>query len=356
MSMYSSRFTQGRKEAFMRRALELAANGRPYASPNPMVGAVIVDGSGRVIGEGWHRRCGQGHAEVNAVASVKDADRHLLREATMFVTLEPCSHYGKTPPCARMIVEKRIPHVVVAMVDDNPRVSGRGIAILREAGVEVEVGVLEDDARALNRKFLTSMRRGYPFITLKFARSADGFMDWHRTTEHRQACRFSTPLTSISTMKLRAEHDAVLTTSATVLADNPRLTLRGFDGMPPKVFIMEGNRRLGAVASDGSPLHLFGDETRVPVVYRKADFPSVRSVFEDMQRSHGVSSVLVEAGPTMLGLLIENQLWDDIREEVSPVVLGQEGSVHAPVISSAYLVGEETVAPSHFLRYYSRGI
>ena len=142
----------------MRRALELAANGAAYASPNPMVGAIIVAPDGRIIGEGWHRRCGEGHAEVNAVASVAEADIPLLGKSTMFVTLEPCSHFGKTPPCARMIVERGTSRLVVAMADPNPKVSGRGIGILRDAGVEVEVGLLSDEAYELNRRFLKSVR------------------------------------------------------------------------------------------------------------------------------------------------------------------------------------------------------
>lgn len=138
----------------MRRALELASHGRLDASPNPMVGAVIVGNDGRIIGEGWHRRCGEGHAEVNAIASVKD--EALLQDSTMYVTLEPCSHYGKTPPCARLIVDKKIPRVVVGTTDPFEKVSGRGIAILREAGVEVVTGVLEDECRRLNSKFFTA--------------------------------------------------------------------------------------------------------------------------------------------------------------------------------------------------------
>lgn len=227
----------------MRRALELAANGAAYASPNPMVGAIIVAPDGRIIGEGWHRRCGEGHAEVNAVASVAEADIPLLGKSTMFVTLEPCSHFGKTPPCARMIVERGIPRVVVAMADPNPKVSGRGIGILRDAGVEVEVGLLSDEAYELNRRFLKSVTLRRPFITLKWACSKDGYMDWIRSDEHPEPCRFSTPLTSLSTMRLRALHDAVLTTAATVQADNPRLTLRNFDGRQPVAVVLTHSKK-----------------------------------------------------------------------------------------------------------------
>lgn len=154
-------------ELYMRRAIALAENGKGFASPNPMVGAVIAAPGGRIIGEGWHRRCGEGHAEVNAVASVRDCDRRLLGESTMFVTLEPCSHYGKTPPCAELIIRTGIPRVVVATTDPFEKVAGRGIAMLRAAGIDVVTGVLEKESRELNRRFFTAHTLRRPFITLK---------------------------------------------------------------------------------------------------------------------------------------------------------------------------------------------
>ena len=340
------------KEKYMRRAIELAANGRAYASPNSMVGAVIVASDGRVIGEGWHRRCGEGHAEVNAVASVKEADVPLLDHATMFVTLEPCSHFGKTPPCAAMIVEKRIPHVVVAMGDPNPKVSGRGIAMLREAGVEVEVGVLEERAKELNRKFLTSVCRDYPFITLKWARSEDGFMDWKRTTEHPSACRFSSALSSITTMKLRAEHDALLTTSATLVADNPRLNLHDYSGRLPQRFVVVRNTPLPVLAADGMPFNIFADGENSATIYDSKDFVCLHEIFADMKRTNGISSVLIESGPTFLNALLAEGLWDDVREEISPVILGSEGVKAAPRLPANRIVDEKTFPDGNLLRFY----
>lgn len=336
-------------EMYMRRALELAANGAAYASPNPMVGAVIVAPDGRVIGEGWHRRCGQGHAEVNAVASVAEADLPLLRKSTMYVTLEPCSHFGKTPPCARMIVERGIPRVVVAMTDPNPKVCGRGIGILREAGIEVETGILADEAYELNRRFLTSVTLRRPFITLKWARSADGYMDWKRTPEHPSACRFSTPLTSLTTMRLRALHDGVLTTSATVRADNPRLTLRGFEGKSPRPIVITRSQSLPEASYLGSRVAAGGDDS--PLVYECAADEDLAKIFSDLYATHGISSVLVEAGPTMLGKLLRLGLWDDAREEIAPLCLGGEGEHAAPRLSVAYLDREERVGES-LLRFY----
>ena len=158
----------------MRRALQLARQGAGHTSPNPMVGAVIVAPDGTIIGEGWHRKCGEAHAEVNALASV--ADVRLLKDCTIYVTLEPCSHYGKTPPCASLLIERGIQHVVVGCLDPFEKVSGRGVAMLRDAGIEVEVGVLEQECRELNKRFMTAHTAGRPWVQLKWAQTADGYI------------------------------------------------------------------------------------------------------------------------------------------------------------------------------------
>lgn len=282
-------------EKYMRRALELAAHGELDASPNPMVGAVIVDASGRIIGEGWHRRCGEGHAEVNAVASV--ADQEALKDSTMYVTLEPCSHYGKTPPCAELIVRTGIPRVVIGTLDPFAKVSGRGVARLREAGVEVEVGMLEKECQELNRKFMTAHRCRRPYVTLKWAQSADGFIDGH----------ISTPLNSMLVHKLRATHDAILVGSGTALADNPALDTRLYAGKSPVKVVLD---RRGRVGND---LRMFSEgET---VVMR--DYSSLADAMERLYE-RGITSVLVEGGATLHRSFIEDNLWDEIRIEVSP--------------------------------------
>ena len=178
-------------EKYMRRCIQLARNGICHAAPNPMVGAVIVR-DGKIIGEGYHVRCGEGHAEVNAIASVKDES--LLKNATIYVSLEPCSHYGKTPPCADLIIRKGIPRVVVGCVDPFSLVAGRGIQKLRDAGIKVTVGVLEKECRELIRAFVTFNLKKRPYITLKWAQSADGFLDIRR--EDGNAVRLSTPLST----------------------------------------------------------------------------------------------------------------------------------------------------------------
>lgn len=298
---------------FMSRALELARLGEGYASPNPMVGAVIVC-DGKIIGEGYHRLCGTAHAEVNAVNAVADAA--LLRRSTIYVTLEPCAHYGKTPPCAELLIRCGIPRVVIGTVDPFARVAGRGIAMLREAGAEVRVGVMERECRMLNRKFFTAHTLHRPYITLKWAQSSDGFMDAERR-DGTGAYRFSTSLTTMLTHRLRAVNDAILTTSATVLADDPSLTVRGWCGRQPQVVVMDRNRRLEGRAI----LHGRADVT----VSRDDIVGTLAAMYE-----RNITSALVEAGPRMLSEFIDHGLCDECYVEIAPDRLGADGRHKAP--------------------------
>ena len=220
---------------FMRRCLQLASLGRGHVSPNPMVGAVVVH-RGQIIGEGYHRCYGQPHAEVNAINSVRDAG--LLPECTLYVSLEPCSHYGKTPPCADLIVQKKIPRVVVGCLDPFPKVSGQGVARLREAGVEVVTGVLEEECKALNRTFMTCQIDERPFVTLKWAQSRDGYIDRIRKPGE-PAIRISDDVSSVWVHRLRAEADAILVGTNTAVADNPSLTTRLWYGRSPLRIVLD---------------------------------------------------------------------------------------------------------------------
>ncbi len=352
-------------EKYMRRALQLAANGRGFTVPNPMVGAVIVAPDGRVIGEGWHRRCGEGHAEVNAVASVREADRPLMRQSTIYVTLEPCSHFGKTPPCARLLIETGIPRVVVGAGDPNPKVNGRGIAMLREAGAEVITGVLADESRRLNHIFFRSQTLHRPFITLKWAQSADGFMDARRQPGE-PAYSFSTPLSRLATMQLRAQHEGILTTATTLLADNPRLNLRGFSGRDPRPFIIDRSGRLRDAVDDSCAdaacrFHLLDPRrTPSPVIFSPhtsdIDLSDPTAPFHAMYDRYGITSVLVEAGPRYLSALIAADLWDAIRIETAPVELGSSGTHPAPLIPGVTLrLDQSQSAPRSFdIRHLGR--
>lgn len=290
-------------ETYMRRCLELARQGERLAAPNPMVGAVIVCG-GRIIGEGYHVCCGQAHAEVNAIGSVKPADRPLLRESTLYVSLEPCAHYGKTPPCAQLIVRTGIPRVVVGCVDPFARVQGRGIAIMRDAGIDVTVGVLEDECRELNRKFIVFHEKRRPYITLKWARSSDGFLDrWHE--EEGPAvppARLSTELSQIAVHHLRARHKAILVGHNTLRTDHPRLTLRAWCGDDPQPVV------LGRVGED-----------ELPAGWQA--FADIDTALESLHRQN-LQSLLVEGGAQTLQSFIDRGLWDEAFEELSALSLG----------------------------------
>lgn len=280
----------------MRRAIQLARNGRMDTSPNPMVGCVIAVGD-RIIGEGYHRHCGEGHAEVNAVASV--TDESVLKDATAYVTLEPCSHYGKTPPCARLLIDKGLKRVVIGSGDPNAKVNGRGVAMLREAGIEVVTGVLEEECRAINPHFMKAFSTDRPYVTLKWAQSADGYMDVKRDASEA-AFVFSTPIHRAVVHRMRATHDAIMVGKNTAELDRPSLTVRYWDGRNPRRIIADGH------------------ESTADMLRRL--------------RAEGVTSLLVEGGAVLLRSFIDSGLWDEARIEVAPEELGDSGSTKAPLI------------------------
>jgi len=278
-------------ERYMQRCLQLAQNGRQNARPNPMVGAVIV-ARGRIIGEGYHVRCGQGHAEVNAFASVRQEDECLLNEATVYVSLEPCSHYGKTPPCADLIIKKGVKRVVVGCIDEFAEVQGRGIRKIREAGIEVTVGVLEDACQRLNRRFFTFHRLHRPYIILKWAQTANGFID-----DHGQALQISTPFTQMLSHKLRAEEDAILVGRVTNEREHPQLTVRHWAGNDPKRLVIDRQHSL-----------------------------NLESLY-----AHHIQSLIVEGGAKTLESFINQDLWDEIRVETNLRLTVSDGT-HAPLL------------------------
>ncbi|MDO4319103.1 MAG: bifunctional diaminohydroxyphosphoribosylaminopyrimidine deaminase/5-amino-6-(5-phosphoribosylamino)uracil reductase RibD [Bacteroidales bacterium] len=310
---------------YMRRALELAARGRGNTSPNPMVGAVIVSPDGRIIGEGYHRRCGEAHAEVNAIASV--GDRMLLHDCTMYVTLEPCSHYGKTPPCAQLIIDTGIPRVVIAAADPFREVAGRGVAMLRAAGVEVVEGVMSEQSRSLNARFMTAHELQRPFITLKWARSADGFTDSDRPDG--QPARLSTPITSMLVHRLRACNDAILVGSGTILADSPRLDCRLWPGRSPRPVILD---RRGRINPDALKMPV------TPLIIN--DCVPLGEIMHTLYLQN-LTSILVEGGPTLLQSFIDAGLWDLARVETSPVSLGRHGRSPSPRLAATPALSRE---------------
>ena len=308
-------------EKYMRRALKLAAMGAGHVSPNPMVGAVIVAPDGRIIGEGFHRKYGSGHAEVNAFASVRQEDEHLVTESTIYVTLEPCSHYGKTPPCAKLLCDRRIRRAVIGTTDPNPKVAGRGIRMLREAGVEVTEHVLERQCRDINVRFFTAHTKHRPWILLKWVRSADGYI----AAEGGKPVKFSTPLTMAMMHRERSMCDAILVGTETLLTDNPGLDNRLWPGNSPRPVIFDSPRLDSE--SVRSALKVF---ERDPIILD----PGL-SLAENMHllfAEHGVTSLMVEGGARMLRSFIDAGLYDRIRVETSPIELG--AGIPAPVLAA----------------------
>ena len=316
-------------ERYMRRALQLALNGREHAAPNPMVGAVVVF-DGRIIGEGFHRQCGKPHAEVNAIASVRRPE--LLVRSTIYVTLEPCAHYGKTPPCAELIIRKRIPRVVVGCRDSFEKVDGKGISMLRAAGVEVEVGVLEQECLDLNRQFFTYHQKHRPFVTLKWAESADGMVDFlRRSAADGAAAQLSDATNQALVHRFRSRSDAILVGGRTALLDNPSLTTRHWPGRSPLRVVIDSHGDLPA------DLRLFPAR-----VFRTApgELP-LQEILSDLA-TEGVQSLLVEGGPTLHQAFLDQGLWDEIRVEHCPQRLGK--GVPAARVSGAETVAREEVS------------
>ena len=334
-------------EKYMRRCLQLARNGQQLAKPNPMVGAVIVSKEGRIIGEGYHVRCGKGHAEVNAFASVSKEDEALLREATVYVSLEPCSHYGKTPPCADLIISKGVRRVVCGCIDPFAEVQGRGVKKIREAGIEVTVGVLEKECLELNKRFITNNTHKRPYVILKWAeasspshlplpqREGSNHRDSPNNSEkvianitienrnNRIDCNYkpsvayignlpgkdyqpliiSTPFTKMLVHKMRAENDAILVGKTTEELEQPQLTVREWSGPSPEKLVLTSQpTKAGEYATPAEVLsHLYAEKKQ---------------------------SLIVEGGAKTLQSFLDAGLWDEIRIESAPFTVNK--GIEAP--------------------------
>lgn len=308
----------------MRRALELAKLGQGMVAPNPMVGCVVVH-NGLIIGEGWHQQYGQPHAEVNAIASV--VDKSILSLSTVYVTLEPCSHFGKTPPCADLLIYHQVKRVVICNLDTNPLVGGKGIQKLHQAGIEVVTGILEAEGRALNRRFFCFIEKKRPYVILKWAESADGFV----AKPNFEPTPISNELTRKWVHQWRSQEDAIMVGTRTALYDNPRLNVRDWSGKNPVRVLIDRQLRLSGV------LHLF-DQSQPTLVYNHVQdrqqhnlswikIPSeinlLDAILSDLYQRK-IQSVLVEGGTQLLESFLAQNLWDEIRVIQSPHYL-QEG-------------------------------
>ena len=299
----------------MQRCLQLATHGKGFVAPNPMVGAVIVNNN-LIIGEGYHSRYGGPHAEVQAIASVKN--EKLLKDSTLYTNLEPCSHYGKTPPCIDLICEKQIPRVVIGQEDPFPEVSGRGIKKLRETRVEVVCGIMEEECKELNKRYLTYTLLHRPYIILKWAQSSDGFIDRHREeNDGKSPVKFSNTFTQILVHKIRAEEEAIMVGTRTLIFDKPALNVRYWKGKNPERIIVDSNQSL---------------QQQIGFLYERK-----------------IQSLMVEGGAKLLQSFLNENLWDEIQIEIAPFQL--KDGVSAPKILNGILQNVQKCENSILFHY-----
>ena len=321
-------------EKYIRRCFELALKGRGTVTPNPFVGCVIVH-NGTIIGEGFHKKSGGPHAEVEAITSVEN--KELLKESTLYVNLEPCSHYGKTPPCSDLIISMGIPKVVCSNLDPHKEVAGNGFRRLRDNGVEVVEKILEQEGGQLNKRFFTYHRKRRPYIILKWAESLDGFMDINRNTGQKGIHWISQPETKAFSHRLRAWEDAILVGVNTIINDNPSLTTREFEGSNPLRIVVDPNNRLEdhyRVFKDGNPTLVYNFE----VDENKETYSKLRlkreenillQILDDLHKRQ-ILSVIIEGGKKTIESFINAGLWDEAF-----VIVGQnelEDGLKAPIL------------------------
>ena len=304
------------REEYMHRCLELAARGSGFVAPNPLVGAVLVHDD-RIIGEGWHRQYGEAHAEINCIESVRDPEKHLIRESTMYVSLEPCAHYGKTPPCTNRILAEGIKNVVIGMRDPFAKVDGKGIAILIEAGIQVITGILEAQCRWQNRRFLTFHQKQRPYLHLKWAQTVDGFMSAGRG----ERLKISGPLADRLVHKWRSEEASIMVGRDTAWLDNPQLNNRLWSGHQPLRIVTDRKLDLPAhlkMFTDGGVTIILNEEIEgqdgplcwVEVERLSPEHPeSILNVLFALD----IQSVLIEGGQGLLQSFLQKDLWDEIH-------------------------------------------
>ena len=306
-------------ELYMRRCIQLAQMAEGLTYPNPMVGCVIVRND-KIIGEGYHRKAGEGHAEVNAIASVRD--KNLLKDSTLYVSLEPCAHYGKTPPCSKLIIEMGVPRVVVGCIDSFSAVSGKGINMLREAGIEVITGVLEKECRHLNRRFFTFHEKHRPYVILKWAESADGFIG-----KTGQQVWLTNDACKTLVHKQRTTEQAILIGANTAINDNPSLTARLYAGNNPVRFVVDPHLRTISslnIMNDGYRTIILNAQKTEDcgcVKYLKVDFNGDINNILSAVYSEGIQSIIIEGGSKTLQPFIDANLWDEAYVYKSPIIL-----------------------------------
>jgi diaminohydroxyphosphoribosylaminopyrimidine deaminase/5-amino-6-(5-phosphoribosylamino)uracil reductase len=328
---------------YMQRCIELAQLGIRDVYPNPMVGAVIVH-EGKVIGEGYHQHYGEAHAEVNAVNSVRD--KSILKEATIYVSLEPCAHHGKTPPCADLLVKHQFKKVVIGCKDTFSEVAGKGIKRLEENGIEVLVGVLENKCRVLNKRFFTFHENKRPYVILKWAETQDGFIDKIRTDNTQEINWITQPETKTLVHQWRSEEQAILIGSTTALNDNPSLTVRNVKGKNPiRILIdrsLKVNSKTAIFNSESTTIilnELKNEELGNLKYIQLSDF-SAKSILDTLYKEN-IQSVIIEGGTKTIQHFIDENLWDEARVLVGKTTFNE--GIKAP---------ELTIRPKSHAKFY----
>lgn len=304
-------------EKYIRRCIELAKNGLGTTYPNPLVGSVIVY-DGKIIGEGWHKKAGEPHAEVNAIKSVKD--KTLLKKATIYVSLEPCSHFGKTPPCCNLIIENEIPNVVIGTVDPNIKVAGNGIKRLLDAGIKVTVGILEEDCYELNKRFFTFHEKKRPYIILKWAESQDGFIAPIEKSE-KKPIWITNSYSRQLVHKWRSEEQAILVGTQTVIDDDPKLDVRDWKGHNPVRIVLDQNKRIpnSSQILDNQTKTIVFSKSKTTIekentIFENIDFKeNIAIQIAQVLYKHQIQSVIIEGGSQTLQTFIDAKLWDESR-------------------------------------------
>jgi len=329
-------------EKYMNRCLELARNGFGTTSPNPMVGAVIVH-DGKIIGEGWHRKAGEPHAEPNAINSVKNPE--LLKESTIYVSLEPCSHFGKTPPCTDLILEKEIPNIVIGIMDPFAKVCGNGINKLKQHGRNVTVGVLEKECEEINKRFFTVQKENRPYVILKWAETKDGFIDIVRDKDsENKPTWISNKYSQQLVHKWRSEEDAILVGTNTAINDNPKLNTRSWNGKNPTRVVLDRTLRIPNNYS------LFDNSVKTIVITEKQKENTTNTFYETTNFSstsflkelmnilvkHNVQSIIIEGGNKTLQSFIDANIWDEARIFVGQNSFGN--GIDAPKIEGKLIL------------------
>lgn len=335
----------------MQRCIELAKLGMGNVAPNPMVGAVVVYDN-NIIGEGYHQQYGYAHAEVNAVNAVEN--KELLSKATLYVNLEPCAHFGKTPPCADLIIKYEIPNVVIGSVDFNSVVNGRGIEKLIKAGTDVTIGVLEEDCKELNKRFFTFHQKKRPYIILKWAQTADGFIDNRRSlSDNSKPLQISSAESRTLVHQWRSQEQAIMVGTATALLDDPRLTVRGMEGKNPLRVCIDRELRIPRnfhLLDKSTPTLVFTaakqlSETNLEFITIDFSLPVLPQIFNSLY-ARNIQSIIIEGGEQLLNSCIKSSLWDEARVFVSDKVIGD--GVKAPVLDILPKIEENTLKDKLF--------